>query len=117
SAVGPVFPRYFGMQAVCGALALLTALSWWKRNGVHRWRVLVIAFALATVVVAWPISDEVTRLRLLRFSPDGAVASGAKEAFASWHLVSLALSFVTVCAAGVALALAGHLPQEPERST
>ncbi len=115
SAVGPVFPRYFAMQAVCSVIALLTALSWWKLGGVHRWRVLVIAFALATVAVAWPISDEVTRLRLLRFNPDGAIADTAKAGFASWHLVSLGLSFVTVSAAGVALALAGRLPAESPR--
>ena len=112
SAVGPVFPRYFAMQAVCSVIALLTALSWWKLGGVHRWRVLVIAFALATVAVAWPISDEVTRLRLLRFNPDSTIADTAKAGFASWHLVSLGLSFVTVSAAGVALALAGRLPAE-----
>lgn len=111
SAVGPVFPRYFAMQAVCGVVALLAALAWWKRGGVHKWRVLVIAFALLTVAVGWPISDEVSRLRLARFDPDAGAASAAKAAFATWHLVSLALSFVTVCAAGVALALAGSLPK------
>ena len=54
AAVGPVFPRYFAMQAACGVIALLTALSWWKLGGVHRNRVFVIAFALATVAVAVP---------------------------------------------------------------
>ena len=112
SAVGPVFPRYFAMQAVCGAVALVTALGWWHRGGVHRKRALVIAFALATVAAGWPISEEVTRLRLLRFSPDAGTASAAKAGFATWHLISLALSFVTVCAAGVALAMAARLPSE-----
>ena len=110
SAVGPVFPRYFAMQAVCGVIALVTALSWWRFGGVHRWRVYVVAVAALTVAVAWPISDEVSRLRLMRFSADAAVASEAKAAFGPWHLVSLLLSFVTVCLAGVALALASKLP-------
>ncbi|MCI0705696.1 MAG: glycerol-3-phosphate 1-O-acyltransferase PlsY [Planctomycetia bacterium] len=115
SAVGPVFPRYFALQAMCGVIALITALSWWNAEGgkkVHRWRVYVIAFALATIAIGWPISDYVSELRLARFDPDTAIASAAKAAFASWHLVSLALSFVTVCAAGVALALAGRMPPE-----
>lgn len=115
SAVGPVFPRYFAMQAVCGVVALVTALSWWHRGGVHRKRALVIAFALATVAAGWPISEEVTRVRLLRFSPDPGVASAAKAGFATWHLISLALSFVTVAAAGAALAMAGTLPTEENK--
>jgi acyl-phosphate glycerol 3-phosphate acyltransferase len=112
SAVGPVFPRYFAMQTVCAVIALITSLSWYKCGRLHRRRVWVIAFAFAIVLVSWPISDEVTRLRLLRFSPDTAIAAAAKAAFASWHLVSLALSFVTVCVAGIALAMAGRLPPE-----
>ena len=108
--MGPVFPRYFAMQAVCGVIALVTALSWFARGGVHRWRVYVIAAAVLTVAVGWPISEEVSRLRLLRFSSDTGVASAAKVAFGEWHVVSLLLSFVTVCLAGVALALASKLP-------
>ncbi|MCS6866923.1 MAG: glycerol-3-phosphate 1-O-acyltransferase PlsY [Gemmataceae bacterium] len=110
AAVGPVFPRYFAMQAVCGAIALLTALSWWKYAGLHRARVVVIALALATVAVGWPISEEVTRLRLERFHPDTSIATAAQAAFASWHLASLGLSLVTILLAGTALALAAKLP-------
>jgi acyl-phosphate glycerol 3-phosphate acyltransferase len=113
SAVGPVFPRFFAMQAVCGVVAFLTALSWWKQGCVHHWRVFVVAAALTTVAIGWPISDEVSRLRLLRVSSDTSVASAAKTAFGEWHLVSLLLSFVTVCLAGVALALAAKLPNQP----
>src|SRR4029434_6370204 len=101
SAVGPVFPRYFAMQAVCGVIALVTALSWWRQGGVHRWRVYVIAAAVLTVAVGWPISEEVSRLRLLRFSSDEGIKSAAKGAFVEWHLVSLLLSFVTVLLAGL----------------
>jgi acyl phosphate:glycerol-3-phosphate acyltransferase len=110
SAVGPVFPRYFAMQAVCGVIALVTALSWWKLGRVHRWRVILVAVGLATVAAGWPISEEVSRLRPLRFSDAKEVASAADVAFANWHLASLALSLVTVCLAGVALALAAKLP-------
>ena len=111
SAVGPVFPRYFAMQAVCGCLALIAALSWWKEEGkIHRWRVVAISLAALTVAIGWPISNRVSELRLLRFSPEVAIASAAKADFTFWHLISLFLSFVTVCLAGVALAMAARLP-------
>jgi hypothetical protein len=113
SAVGPVFPRYFAMQAACGVIALITALSWWRLGGVHRLRVLVVTLAVLTVAVGWPISEEVSRLRPLRFSSDTSVAGAATTAFGEWHVVSLFLSFVTVCLAGVALALAAKLPNQP----
>jgi hypothetical protein len=111
SAVGPVFPRYFAMQAVCGALALLTALMWWNAGGkVHRWRVYVLAAAVAIVAVAWPISNYVSELRVLRFDPNSDVAAAARADFGPWHLASLLLSCVTVLFAGIALAMAAKLP-------
>jgi len=113
SAVGPIFPRYFAMQAVCGVIALVTALSWRTMPGkVHRWRVYLIGVAPLTAVVGWPISNHVSELRLERFSGDTSVASAANAAFFPWHFVSLLLSTVTVCLAGVALALAAWMPQE-----
>lgn len=112
SAVGPVFPRYFALGAVCGVLGLITALSWWKSGTVARWRVYVIAAALAVVVVGWPISNYVSELRLERFSPNPEVAAAARAAFGPWHLVSLLLSLVTVGLTAVALALAARMPPE-----
>lgn len=117
SAVGPVFPKYFAMQAACGLIALLAAVSWWKcGERVHRWRVYVIAAGLLTVLIGWPISAHVSELRLSRFATDSVTASAAREAFGPWHLVSLLLSFVTVVLAGVALALAAKLPAEREHA-
>jgi hypothetical protein len=115
SAVGPVFPRYFGLQAVCGAVALVTALGWWHAEGgrrAHRVRAVVVGVGLLTVAVAVPISAKVSELRPQRFSPDAAVRDAAKAAFGPWHLASLGLSFVTVSLAGVALALGAKLPGE-----
>jgi hypothetical protein len=120
SAVGPIFPRYFGMQAVCGLLAFATALSWWRAEGgakVHRQRVYVLAAVLLTLAAAWPISNHVTEVRLLRFSADPAAATAARAAFGPWHLVSLLLSFVTVCLTGLALALGGRLPPDSSSSS
>ncbi|MCZ2343534.1 MAG: glycerol-3-phosphate acyltransferase [Bacteroidales bacterium] len=113
SAVGPVFPRYFAMQAVCGVIALVTALSWWNvvpRRGLHRGRVVLVAVGLIVVAVGWPISEQVSALRLTRFDPDPTIAAAAKEAFGSTHLISLSLSLVNVLVSGVALFLGGMLP-------
>ena len=115
SAVGPVFPLYFGMQAICGPLALATALSWWNTNDgrrIHRWRVYVLIVGVLATLAALPIATQVTDLRLQRFSSDAAIADAAKAAFGPWHFASLGLSFVTVCLAGVALAMAARLPEE-----
>jgi hypothetical protein len=112
SAVGPVFPKYFAMQAVCGLLALATAIGWRDAPGrIHRWRVRVLVVAVLTVVVAWPISNYVSELRVLRFAPDLSTREAAVAGFGPWHLVSLLLSFVTVTLAGIALAMAGKLPK------
>jgi hypothetical protein len=113
AAVGPVFPKYFAMQAVCGLIALVTAASWWRAEGgrtVHRRRVYVIVLALITIAIGWPISNYVSELRPQRFSTNTDIASAADAAFVQWHLVSLLLSFVTVALAGVALWLAAKLP-------
>ena len=103
AAVGPVFPIYFGMQAVCGAAALLTALTWWPAGRPHRWRVRVLALGLLTVALGWPLSTRVSELRLQRFDPSEAVAREARLAFVPWHLASLFLSLITVSLAGAGL--------------
>ncbi len=112
AAVGPIFPLFFGLQAICGAIALITAAGWWRQpQKIHRIRAIAIGVALLAVVIGWPISQKVTELRLARFSADAAIAAAAKEAFASWHLISLALSFATTLFAFVATLLAARLPE------
>lgn len=111
AAVGPIFPLLFGLHALCGVVAMITALRWWSSPGrVSHWRVYVIGLALALVVVSWPVSQKVTELRLARFSSDGTIAEAAKNDFAKWHLYSLGLSFLTTLLALVALMLAAKLP-------
>lgn len=115
SAVGPVFPKFFRLQTVCAALALVTALGWWRSPGrVHRWRVVVAALAAATVAVGWPISAKVADLRVERFHPDSAVADAARTAFGEWHFVSLGLSLLTVALSGVVLAMAAKMPDRQQ---
>jgi len=118
AAVGSVFPRYFAMQAICGVIALVTALAWWNAEGgrkVHRRRVILLIAGALTVVVGWPLSDYVSELRLARFSTDEPTAAAAKADFSPWHLASLGLSVVTVTLAGMALALAARLPMDEEK--
>ncbi|MBX9622344.1 MAG: DUF4149 domain-containing protein [Gemmataceae bacterium] len=117
AAVGPVFPRYFGMQAVCGVVAVATAARWRRLGRVHEWRFAVVLAAAVTVAAAIPLSDHVSELRVRRFDPDPAVSSAAKAAFGPWHLASLGLSVVTVGLAGVGLALAAKLPADPPRES
>jgi hypothetical protein len=115
SAVGPIFPKYFLMQAICGGIALLTALIWLRSEpgrSVHRWRVYLIGLAALLVAVGWPISEYVSQLRIERFHPDPSVAVAARAAFGPWHLVSLLLSLVTTSLAGAGLALAARLPTD-----
>jgi acyl-phosphate glycerol 3-phosphate acyltransferase len=112
SAVGPVFPKFFKLQAVCATLALVTALGWWRNPGrVHRWRAMVVGLAAATVAVGWPISNWVSALRVQRFDP--VAGETAAAAFRDWHFVSLGLSVLTAALAGIALALAAKMPERP----
>ena len=112
AAVGPVFPRLFALQAVCGAVGLCTALAWRDAvpRGLHRGRVAVLAAAVALVAVGWPLSEYVSELRTRRFDPDPAAAAAAKAAFGPWHVASLASSAAATLLAGVALAMAARLP-------
>lgn len=112
SAVGPVFPKFFRLQAACAALALITALGWLKWPGrVHRWRVIYVALAAGLVAIDWPISNRVSELRVQRFDPNSAIADAAKTAFAEWHLVSLLISLITLAIVAVALAMAAKMPE------
>jgi acyl-phosphate glycerol 3-phosphate acyltransferase len=115
AAVGPMFPAYFAMQAVCGIAAVATALTWLRADGgrrIHRVRVWVTAVGLLTVLLGSAISAVVSDLRVKRFDADGTVAAEAIRSFDTWHAVSLGLSFVTIVLAGVALALAAQLPRD-----
>lgn len=111
SAVGPVFPKFFQLQATCSVLALVTALAWWRIPGsVHRWRAILLTVALATIAIGWPISAKVSALRVERFHPDSSIAEAAKASFGELHMVSLWLSMLTALLVGIALAMAAKMP-------
>jgi acyl-phosphate glycerol 3-phosphate acyltransferase len=108
-AVSPIFPWYFLLQGMCGVLALATAFrntAGKTLDRFERWRVGILALGIATILVALPLTQRVDALRTARAQGDEA----AIAAFASWHLVSLLLNFVTVGLAAAAMGMAAFLP-------
>src|SRR5262249_9660522 len=115
-AVGPIFPWYFLLQGVCGVLALATALPWTKigpGQKLHRVRFMVLAAALLSVIIHWPLAQKVTELRAARYVIEATVAEAAKATFAQWHLYSLLLNFVTLGLVSLTVAFIASLPGSP----
>ena len=114
AAVGPIFPAYFALSAVCAAVALIGALGWatTQRGWENRARVIVLALAGGIVAVSYPVAQEVTRLRLERLSADPALAEAARAAFGPAHALSLLLSLAMMGLVGVAMLLAASLPAD-----
>jgi len=126
-AVSGLFPKYFLLQFLCGAVALGSALKG------RRLRVWLIGLAFALVVAGWPIEEKVAALRPIRNSATDEYlqAEGtrrdelrptmlaARNEFAGWHVVSLFLDMGVVALVCVALAMAGSGPPNdplPEQS-
>jgi acyl-phosphate glycerol 3-phosphate acyltransferase len=112
-AVGPIFPWYFVLEGICGLLTVITALTWLRaepESAVHKLRFYLLAAALITVLVGWPIAHHVGILRAARYGPDRALAEAARAQFAMWHLYSLALNLITLALVTVAMALTARLP-------
>jgi glycerol-3-phosphate acyltransferase PlsY len=118
--VGGIFPAYFLIQFLCGAVAFGTALGW------PRWRLGIIGLAFALVIIGWPIEHKVTALRPSRNEATDAFLQAepsqreefrpamlaARKEFAAWHVVSLLTDMVVVGLVIIALALAGNLPKQ-----
>jgi acyl-phosphate glycerol 3-phosphate acyltransferase len=118
--VAPLFPWYFGIQAGCGLVALVTALAWLRRGRrVERLRVGLLALALVCVAVGWGLERVVEGLRGPRDAlPDSAAdivpAREARQKFTTRHNYSLAVNFVTLLLVTVATALVAQLPPVPQ---
>jgi acyl-phosphate glycerol 3-phosphate acyltransferase len=111
-AIGPLFPWFFSVQAICGVLAVGTAFGLPAEPSatVYKVRGWVLSLALLTVIAGWPLAQKVSHLRLERYSTDAVVAEQARAAFAAWHTYSLLLTFVTMILVAVGMALAAQLP-------
>jgi acyl-phosphate glycerol 3-phosphate acyltransferase len=119
-AVGPMFPDYFLLQAICGLLAASTALGWTRdpdpsSRRVHLLRSAVLGAALLGVIGGWPIAEKVSELRAKRYSSEPAVAASAKSEFAQWHGYSLGVNMATLALVTVGMALAAQLPASRSR--
>ncbi|MGL4420430.1 MAG: glycerol-3-phosphate acyltransferase, partial [Gemmataceae bacterium] len=110
SAVGPIFPKYFTMQLLCGGVAWLSTLG---ATTNRRPRFVAVTVGLICVLIGASLGPTVSRLRHERYSADLEVATTAKKLFGPIHLVSLAASGVGVLAAGAALALAAKSSPKP----
>ncbi len=123
--VGPVFSWYYGIQAGCGVLTVLTALGWWmSRRGsrMHAVRSVLLALALGGVGLGWWMEGVVDRLRGPRDDATAAVlkedptaeevdrAVAARGEFVRWHGYSLLANFGVILLVGVAMALAAQMP-------
>jgi len=112
-AIGPIFPWYFLLEGICGLLTVVTALSWlraYSQASIHKIRLYLLAAGLATVVVGWPIAQQVSIFRAARYDPDPVAAEAARAQFATWHTFSLMLNLITLALVAVAMALAARLP-------
>ena len=108
-AVSPIFPWYFLLQGICGLLALATAfrLAQGKRLSLlERWRVTILVVGIVTILIGLPLVQKIDSLRAARAAGDEV----ARAMFATWHLISLFLNFITVGLAGVAMGMAAYLP-------
>jgi acyl-phosphate glycerol 3-phosphate acyltransferase len=125
AAVGPLFPWFYGTQAVAGLLALVTALAWAStlRGRPHVLRAAALALALLGVGVGWWLERVVEELRqprndytdtaLVSPSPPAeqvAQAEQARAEFGRWHGYSLVVNFLTLVLVAVGMALAAWLP-------
>jgi acyl-phosphate glycerol 3-phosphate acyltransferase len=130
-AVGPIFPWYYGIQAVCGVLALATALGWYWLPGqtgtLPKVRVVVLLLALVTVGIGGWMEGVVHELREKRNDATDAAlrdpepakiqaAEEARAAFGRWHFYSLMVNFATLGLVTVGMALVARLPAEAVRT-
>jgi hypothetical protein len=124
-AVGPIFPWYYGIQAVCGVLALATALGWYwlpgQTGALRKLRVVVLLLALVTVAIGGWMEGVVHELREKRsdatdaalIDPEPAKVQAAEEAraaFGRWHFYSLMVNFATLGLVTVGMVLVARLP-------
>jgi hypothetical protein len=125
AAVGALFPWYYGIQAVCGVLAVLTAVLWVDvpPAGANRVRFFLLAAALITVGAGWwlervvhdkGVAREQTSEAVLRSAQPSdqevQAADQARADFGRWHFYSLLANFATVGLVTVAMGLAAALP-------
>jgi glycerol-3-phosphate acyltransferase PlsY len=125
-AVTPLFPWYYGIQAVCALLGSLTSVGWClsgARGWLLRTRAVLLVIALLTVGVGWWMEgivsakrgprNELTDKVLIQATPGQQEIVDAEKAradFGMWHGLSLIQNFTTLFLVTAAMALAAQLP-------
>jgi acyl-phosphate glycerol 3-phosphate acyltransferase len=134
--VGGIFPSYFLMQILCGAIALVPALSWLKSfpaervHGVRVW--LVLGGLLLAVAGIWmervvhdlqgPRNEAVARYLKSQTSPSSAdltlveEMNAAKARFGIWHGISVLTNYAAILMVTGVMILTVWLPNETVRS-
>jgi acyl-phosphate glycerol 3-phosphate acyltransferase len=104
-AVGPIFAPYFILQAICGIIAMGTAVGFLvtQPGKIAKWRAILVVVAIVLVAVGWPITQIVNDLRLQRFE-----SQAARDSFAAWHGISLVLNLVVLSLLTPVMALAAY---------
>jgi acyl-phosphate glycerol 3-phosphate acyltransferase len=123
AAVGPMFPWYYGIQGVCGLLALATAVGWTGARGGQKIRLAVLVLAVGTLAVGWFLEQKVEDLRVVRSNTSDEVlrssnptnegiqkANDVRAQFGRWHGYSFMTNLATVLLVTVAMVLTASLP-------
>ena len=114
-ALEPVFARYFPLQIICGAAAILTLRAWHgglPKLGRARLGLIALAFLLACLNTFW-LARTVHALRTERYDLDPVVAQRAQEAFSAWHSYSLWTDMAGLACLALGFALAAVPPRTP----
>ncbi len=108
-----VFERFFHLQCICVALAIVHQLAEWVYLGriLHRWiMVLLGAFLLIILAEGLIIEPKLKSLYLVKYAMTEKYTQGrytqadqreAQASFRTWHGVSRALSLVVVIGLGL----------------
>jgi hypothetical protein len=132
--VSPMFPWFFGTQLLCGAVAFLTSLAWW-RTTTGKVRITLLALALVLTCFGWILEAQIHEMRGPRNNETDTVialmvnaqkaspgevqaalgrAEAARATFGMWHGVSMLINLLTILLVLPALALAGVLPSRTD---
>jgi glycerol-3-phosphate acyltransferase PlsY len=124
AAVEPLFADFFPLQALCGLLALITAVGWaiTQTSRLQRWRVILLSVAFVGVLAGWFLERKVHDLRDPRNQATDAYLQDPSASnrdrmkslradFGAWHGASLGLAMLTLLLVAGGMAMVATLPQ------
>jgi acyl phosphate:glycerol-3-phosphate acyltransferase len=124
--VGAVFPSYFLMQILCGVVALIPALTWWRTcvtDRANRWRCYLLLAGLTLALAGAWLEQKVHDLQGRRHTavesylksqtPTEATIKdmqAARKWFGMWHGISVLVNYAAILAVVGAMFLTVSLP-------